>query len=208
MSQTSICNLALLRLGIAQPIADINDASVTARACRAVYDHCVERMLRERPWPFAIRQVELAIVADQTVGEWFYSYRYPATFLNIHRLVLREATVGGGATIYTTSTTAPTYYPFAIGSDVQGRLIHTNLPSAHAIGTVLVDDVALYDPLFTSALSWMIASEIALSLTKNESIRSFAIESYERAISDAVAAAHNEVKPDLSGDSEFIKARE
>jgi hypothetical protein len=208
MSQTSICNLALLRLGIAQPIADITDASVSARACRAVYDHCLATMLRERPWSFAIRQVELVVVAEQTLGDWLYSYRYPTDFINIHRLVPSGQTSVATTSIYATTPVYQKSYAFAVGSDSQGRLLHSNLSPASAIGTVSITDVGLFDPMFSSALAWFIASEIALSLTKNYDIGRSAREEYERIVSDAMATAHNENKPDIDPDTDMIKARE
>jgi hypothetical protein len=208
MSQTAICNLALLRIGIAQPIADISEASVTARACRAVYTRCIEEMLRERPWPFAIRQVQLAVVSEQTFGDWFYSYRYPVDFLNVHRLVQVSSTVVSSGTIYTVPSVGTPSVKYAVGSDSQGKLIHTNLSSAYAIGTEIVTDVGLFDPLFSSALAWKIASEIAISLTKDVRIAAMAANMYDRVVSEAAATAHNESKSDPDVESGFMKARE
>ena len=48
-SSTDICNLALLHLG-KQPIADINEASETARRCKLVYNHTRDTVLRDYPW--------------------------------------------------------------------------------------------------------------------------------------------------------------
>lgn len=223
MNKTQICNVALMRVGIAQPIADISDNSASGRACKMAYDNCLETMYRERPWPFATRQVELAVVSEQSFGEWLYSYRYPSNYVNVHRL-LQVSTSSSDSTLYytpsygqyynpyydyyTATATSVPKIPFQIGSDSQGKLIHTNLECAYAIGTYLVTDPTLFDPMFSSALSWFIGSEIALVLSKEESIRQRCLSEYERIVSDAAATAHNESKPQSDFDCDMIAARE
>ena len=86
MDQTEICNLALLRLGHTQRIADITENSTQARACSAVYEQCIRTMLRERPWPFAVREVDLAVVGTNQFSDWSYTYRYPSSFIHVHRV--------------------------------------------------------------------------------------------------------------------------
>ncbi len=209
MNQTAICNLALLRLGVAQQITDIADNSTTARACNAVYQQCVETMLSERPWPFAVRQVDLALVGQQIRMDWFYTYRYPTGFLNIHRVVPTLATTPTSA-IYTTlsQSVQDETWPFTLGSDDSGRLIHTDVVDAVALGTVYISDTSQYTPSFGSALAWFIAAEISVSITKDRGLYANAYQQYENKVSEAFASAANEPKPREARDADMIKARE
>ena len=209
MNQTAICNLALLRLGINQQIADITDASPQARACNAVYDLCLETMLQERPWPFAVRQVDLALVGTQVIADWYYTYRYPSTYLNVHKVLPTLADTVVPPVVYTAPPQALDLdtYPFAIGSDDDGRLIHTDVSDATALGTVLVTDTSQYSPMFSSALAWYISAEIAVSLTKDRGLYGNSYAMYETMVSNAFATAANEPKPRPAGDADMIQAR-
>jgi hypothetical protein len=208
MNQTAICNLALLRLGNSQPIASIDDPSAPARACKAVWDSCIQTMLRERPWPFAVRQVQLAVVGEGLVSDWLYSYRYPSGYINVHRLIEVQDD-GDTAVIYTTQETSlKESQPFELGSDASGRLIHTDCSNAYAFGTVNITDTNLFDPLFTSALAWFIASEICMTVTKSRELINMTRSMYYETVSTAFAASANEPKPREDRDADMIAARE
>lgn len=211
MDQTAICNLALLRLGIAQQISDITDNTATARACNAVYEQCVRTMLRERPWTFAVRQVDLAEVADSPQSfDWNYTYRYPTDFIVVNRVL--PATLSDDVTPVVRLTTDrrvdPQTYPFRLGSDADGRVIHTDVVDAVCEGTVYIADTSLYDPMFASALAWFIAAEVSLGLTKNPSLYSNALQNYQMIASEGFATGMNEQKPRDTADADMVKARD
>jgi hypothetical protein len=209
VNQTAICNLALLRLGISQPIADITENSVAGRACNAVWEQCLTTMLRERPWPFAVRQVGLALVGEQLFQDWAFTYRYPTDFINIHRLFPPVTETASPVTVSVTSDRIPypQTFPYSVGSDTSGRLIHCDVEDAIVTGTYLNEDTAQFDPLFTSALAWFIAAEIALSMTKNRELYGNALNEYMRISSEAAATSLNEVKPRESDEAMMIEAR-
>lgn len=209
MNTTEICNLALSRLGEAQGIASIDDQTRNGRACKAVYEQCLRTMLRERPWPFAVRQETLSLVGSSIFGSWLYTYRYPIAFINAHRVVPATEIITAPATVYQESDRRPSpqTFPFAIGSDDAGRLIHSNVTDAVAFGTVYIDNPGLYDPLFCSALAWFIASEIAMIVTKNREIGNMAMAMYQQVASEAFATGANEPKPDMSTEADMIEAR-
>lgn len=210
MDQTAICNLALLRIGIAQQIADITESSTSARACNAVYEQCIRTMLRERPWPFAVRQATLALVGTQVFSDWLYTYRYPSGYLNIHRVNPPQvvSTTPAQVLIDTDRVPPPQSYPYAIGSDASGRLIHSDVTDAVVLGTVYVSDTAQFDPMFSSALAWYIGAEIALSLTKDRELYSNCYNQYQNTVSESFATGMNEQKPRASEDADMVKARE
>lgn len=209
MDQTAICNLALMRLGITQTIASIDDPNTTARSCKAVWEPCVTTMLRERPWPFAVRQVDLALVGQEIMAGWFYSYRYPSDFIVVNRVNPTMVT-SGATSIYVSSDRRhdPQTYPFQIGSDASGRLIHSDVDDAVCEGTVYISDTGLYDPMFSSALAWYVAAEISLGLTKNASLYANAFQRYQEVSSEAFATGMNEQKPRAAADADMVQARD
>jgi hypothetical protein len=165
-------------------------------------------MLRDRPWSFATRQIDLALVGSQQIADWYYSYRYPSGYVSIHRVLPVQSVDSTTVLAYTETDRLPSpqTYPFKIGSDAGGRLIHTNVSNAVAIGNVMIDDTSLYDPQFSSALAWYVAAEIALSLTKSRDIYTTAYGMYEQKASEAFASSGNEREPEQK-DAEMIEAR-
>jgi hypothetical protein len=216
LSNTAICNLALTRIGVQQPIASIDEESAPADALRAVYDHCLETVFRKYPWPFAQRYYTLELVERDPNPEWSFSYRYPTGFLTINRLLPSTATSSSTlpslayqlSTIssYGKSANYP-QYPYALSSDAAGRLIHTDLDIAEMIGTYFVEDEGMYDPMFTDALAWLLASTVAMGLTKSETIRDYCEQKYAMAGSEGYATSRNELTDRQPSESSFIDAR-
>jgi len=209
VNQTGICNLALIRQGISTQIAALTDNTPAANACRAVFEQCVRKMLEERPWPFATRQVSLSLVGTQIFSNWLYTYRHPTGYLNIHTVNPPIVGTTTPAEVYVENDRAPVAetFPFKKGSDASGLLIHTDVTDAIAMGTVYISDTSIYSPMFCSALAWHIASETAVVLTKNREIKLMASAEYDREVSEAFATSANETKPRKSPEAEMIQAR-
>ena len=209
MNQTEICNLALQRVGILQPIASINEASNQARECKAAYTPSLQLMLRERNWPFAQRTVSLALVGENLHPEWFYTYRYPSNYVVIQKVLPASDDSGDTVNILTADRPAlPDTYPYMIGSDSSGRLIHTDIEDAIVVGAYLNTDTAHFDPMFANALAWRIAHEVSLPLAKSRDIRNDCLVQYMSAVSEAFATSLNEPEPRDRADATSITARE
>lgn len=213
LSQTTICNVALSRIGIRQPIANIDENSETASICKLFFEQSLSLMFRERDWPFAQRQVDLALVSTNPTPNWSYSYRYPANFISI--VDVRSDSSTGSIALpsnaynltVTDSTLRHNKSPFTISSDVSGRLIYSNQASAIATGTYYVDDVLQFDPVFADALAWKLAYEIAIPLTRDSAMRDMARTEYENAVSTAFANSLEESYTEVNDDSDFISSR-
>lgn len=195
-SAVSICNLAITRLGQSQAIAALTEASKAAQLCNVLYADCRDRVLRAHNWPFATRYQTLGLVEEAPNNDWIYSYRYPANCLRIHRLV----TALGQA--------EPNPPAYAIASDSVGRLVLTNQPQAVAQYTHRIENPAEFDPLFASALAWLLAVELAGPLTGEDRWRVRAQQSYEQEIRAAQAAAGNEEHRVDVSTSSFEQARQ
>ena len=73
VSNVSICNLALQKLGAAR-IDSLSDASKNARECNACFEAMRDRELRANRWKFAIKRTTLApssVVPDFTYNQAF-----------------------------------------------------------------------------------------------------------------------------------------
>lgn len=205
-SKVQICNMALGRIGISQPIASLDEASNEAIQCKAFYDYCVARALREFNWPFARKYAALALVdgssTDPVNNDWVFAYRYPVDCAAVRRIV----TAAGRK-----ETKPP---PHSIGNDASGRLVYTNQESAIAEYTLLITDPTLYDPLCASSIAWLVGSEIAMPLAAGaggrtaDGMRKSCLAGYAYDLSIAAEMARNEEQEDEAPDAEFIRARD
>ena len=198
-SKTMICNRAIHFIGIGEEIASINERSAEAEACLAFYEDALDELLREWPWPFARRTVDLAEVNDLDSDgnvvayndEFFYAYRYPTDAVFIRRLVSGVVPDNPDSLLR-----------YQIASDDAGRLILTNVVDATAEYTVRVADTSLFPSDFAMALSFRLASYIAPRLAEDpDKASKLAMAGYERSMAKARAVAameENEGKPPMS----------
>jgi hypothetical protein len=210
LSQTGICNLALVRIGIQQPIADITEQSASADACNSVYAHCVDSILRLQPWPFAQRYETLALVDTNPNDDWGYSYRFPTSMLRVGRLLGSSDSTILSNPAYQSSIpfTQSQDIPFVVASDVAGKLIYTDLSDAVVLGTANITNTGLFDSLFIDALAWRIASEVAMGLTKDSGIAADARNMAKSSGSEGYATGKNESVPKSDRESSFVSARD
>lgn len=201
MAQTvvQICNTALARIGVGSFIDSLTESSQEAQVCLLFYEQTRDKVLRESHWPFARAYQQLALVGEGKdtpwAAQWTYAYRYPTDALNIWRIL---TPLGKQETVLA---------PFEVGRDNIGRLIFTDVKDATVEYTKRVDDPAQFDPAFTSALSWLLAAEIAMPLSQVDGLRKQAMQMYqaERDVAQRVAA--NEGEPLRDIDTEFLNTR-
>ncbi len=205
ISKTTICNRALHFIGIGEEIASINERSAEAEACRQFYDDALDEVLREWPWPFARRQVTLAITnATDADGEYvaysdefFYAYRYPPECVYARRIV--------SGTVPDTSESLVRYQ---IASDSSGRLILCNQADAQLEYTASITDTSLFHPDFAMAVSYRIATYIGPRLAEDPAKASqIALRGYELSIVKARAVAAMEESEGPPPKSSFQRAR-
>lgn len=93
-TSTSICNLALIRIG-AKTINDIDADNETARTCKRIYDELRDETLAAGPesgWKFTIERKSVAVDSTAPTFDYDYRYRIPA---NPHCLRVVWVGVGG-----------------------------------------------------------------------------------------------------------------
>lgn len=198
-SQVDICNMALAHLG-AKSINSLTEKSEEAGVCRRVYPIVLEKSLRDFAWPFAARQVALAVVTESSTGQpWRFQYRYPSDAVRIvgivnpsTRLVMRDSVV-----------------PWRVIGDSAGQLILADQVNATVEYTALVTDTNRFPGDFVDALALLLAAYIAPKVTQGANVKlgNRAYEMYRVNLDTARTTAANEAAPDVEADSEFERAR-
>lgn len=162
-SVIDICNLALSHIGDRANITSIDppEGSVQAEHCARFYPIARDTLLRMHPWTFAVKRVQLASAAliVPAAHPWQYSYAAPGDLLTILGIY-------SGARQFDENADE---YEYEIGNDTNNtRVIFTNCDAATMRYVSLVTDSTRFPPLFTQAVSWMLASHLAGPVIKGE----------------------------------------
>lgn len=147
-SRVSISNLALTILG-ADRITSLEDNSENARRLLAIYDECLEDVLRAHPWNFAIIRQGLARLASTPAFGYDYEFQLPGS-------CLRVIEVNDGTNIIT-------------DFKIEGRKLLTDETTVNIKYTGNITDANQYTSQFIFVFSTRLASEIAYAITNNKS---------------------------------------
>lgn len=200
ISSSSIANMALRHLAASRPISDVEtDASQEAVACRTFYALCLEESLRDFAWPFTTRIETLGLVEEEPNDEWGYSYRYPSNCKMIRRILSGVR-----------NDTRQSKISYRLIQDDQGILILTDQKDAECEFTVNEVNVQLFPPDLVMAISFLLASYIAPSITKSgdtAKLGEYALKRFSVWIEKARANALNEQQDDEEPESQFIRER-
>ena len=198
-SVVSICNQAIGRLR-AKQIGALTDDTVEANACTTYYETARDLVLADFPWNFANKAVAIALLAETPI-EWSFAYAYPTGALTITKLM---------AASKLRHYTDPTQWEVGLLSD-DTKAILTNLDVAYAKYTLRLTNVNHFSPHFVTALSWYLASEIAIPIAgtaKGRVLADRAVQGYLNAIRAAYATNANEGDEGPARDPESIRAHQ
>lgn len=188
--------MALGRIGVSQPIADVDtEHSAAAIQCRTYYDQAVKFCLEKFPWPFATSYRVVSLVAADPVSDWEFAYRYPTDCLFVRRIVTELG------------RSDPNPPPFRVGQDTQGKLIYTSVEDAEIEYTANITNPGRFSAEFVEAVSWKLGSDIAPALTRIASARKDCLEMALATMTAATTTAANEQQKEEEPESEFISAR-
>lgn len=153
--ETTIGNRALQRLGVAR-VSSFADPSKAARALSANYAPARDALLAAHPWSFAIVRTSLQL--DATVPAWGYNGRFtlPGDCLSV--IEIQCASRPLGLEDYRDGPDAP----YA----VESGFILTDLPAPLNI-RYLQAVTSGFHPLFSDALAWALAVDLADELTQS-----------------------------------------
>lgn len=186
LSRTEIANRALDAIG-ADSIGSINDQNKPAKLCNRLLTALRDDLLRRHPWNFAIARATLPALTTNPAWGFAYAYQKPTDYLRI-------------LTIDTFDPTTP--------FQVEGETIVTNLSGPLRIKYIQkVEDVARFDPMFTSVLVLALARDLAKPIANDTSLRAQLSLELDRALRDARSADAAEGLPDVLWANTLIDAR-
>lgn len=201
-SQVDICNAALVKIGQDIPISAITEQTKAARVFNRVWTRCLEMVLSERTWPFAVKAVALALVDEAPPPGWSLRYARPADCISA-KMVCDEGGVRTGITITCTPQSdtgfmAPLVSPVPFDTiyGEQGTSIVTDLDDAYLIYVSRVTDTSRFPPPFVEALTSRLAMEAAPSLAGELGLRLAGSlqQGYEFSLAKAGAHGMNEYR--------------
>lgn len=198
-SAVSICNLALLRIGVKSFIEDLEDDSTEAEACKAAYELLRDAALAAAPWPFATRRRALGQLAGVTRTGWSYVYTVPDDYLRALFLV--------PATGRNPRADERTPFELEANDAGDGLVLLTDDSAAELAYTARITAVERYSPQFVDALAWLLASELVLGLAVKPELGPASFKRYQLALSTAAATAANERQQDPAPTPDWIAGR-
>ena len=146
-SKVSIANLALTILG-ADRITALEDNNENARRLTAIYDACLEDVLRAHPWNFAIKRQALARLTTTPAFGYDYEFQLPGD-------CLRPIEANDGTNIITSYA-------------IEGRKLLTDEDAINIKFISNITDPNQYTAQFIMVLSARLASELAYAITNNK----------------------------------------
>tara|TARA_R110000824_G_scaffold178558_10_gene358331 strand:- start:2592 stop:3182 length:591 start_codon:yes stop_codon:yes gene_type:complete len=156
-SEVQIAKLALQHIGDRWDISDLTEATPEAEQVNLVFDDTRDALLRQHPWNFAKKYASPATLSGTVPGNWTYMYTYPTDAVRVNGI------------IDPLETGTPIKFEIARNaSDV--KVVLTDQEDAEFFYTARITDTVQFDPEFTMALSYALASRLAMPLTGERAI--------------------------------------
>jgi len=198
ISKTDICNMALANIG-SPPIQSIEGPPrqtdlASVKACKLRYDEARLEALAGNLWNFASMWATGARLAIDPKPPFSYVFQYPPDALRVFE-------------IYRAKGLPPIPFEVTDRPDAPGKLIHCNLEAPTFIYVREKDDPTTFDFDFIQAMSWLLASKIAMPVTKNIKLQQEAWKMWLTSNSAAVANDENEEVQDTDVTATYQDAR-
>ena len=204
IDDVAIANMALSHVGAKSDIESFTEKSTEAIQCRAWYDASRRQILAAHDWGFARRRRTLALhgdvisetASDPLAGVWGFRYEYPEDCVK-------------GRKIQNPNAPPDDLTPFNVETSLSGqeKTILTNMEDAVLVYTFDSQATELFTPMFVQALSHLLASQIAFSLTGRPKIKLEQLEMYFAVLRSAASEDINEgVEPPVR-DVDWIRGR-
>ena len=162
----SICSNALRLIG-ADSITLLSESTDRARLCNAFYAPTRDSCLREHPWNFSIVRDTLSPEVSGPESQYTYQYVLPTDPYCLRVLRVNDDDAENWV--------------------VEGRKLLTNEGTCVLKYISQVDDPADFDPVFTEALEYRLASKLAYPLIKKREVAIDMLKLYDMIIHRARA---------------------
>lgn len=187
-TEVDICNIALSRLGDRATVTSLSppDGSVQSQHCARFLPLARDSLLEQHDWGFATKRVSLALLSVTPPSGWAYAYAPPGDVVNYLSVIAVDAeddfsvslppegssgvitdTSGNWVPVNSLGYYVPQLYEVEVLADGT-PVLYTNQPNAVLRYSSLVTDSTQFSPLFTDALSWRLAADLAGPLLKGD----------------------------------------
>lgn len=181
-----IVNIALARLG-ESPIQSLMEGSVPANMASVFYDPARRAVLRDFNWNFALRTARLAKL-QQTPSGFRYAFSLPADCLRVVGFLDYDERTGGP------------------GFVVRSGNFLTDREEAEIEYIADCTDPMLFDDKFVEAMSYKLASELAMPVKGSPELMSNYMNVYQDFIERAATLSADERHTELL-DNPYLEAR-
>lgn len=197
LSAIGIANLALSHLGTSTTIESFIEKTTEAREATRWYDQCRQEVLEAHDWSFARKRQTLALHGDAAPDQWSFRYQYPTGCLKMRR-------------IWNPLGEDADHIPYELELQLDSEIPSILTDMEEAVGVFTLDQTrtTTFTPLFYTALSHLIASRMAMTLTGKSKIRDDNSIAFQRYINWAGSADANEEKKAPPREAEWIRERE
>lgn len=193
ISKIDICNMALSNLG-SPPIQSFDGPQPAQRACKLRYDEARLEALSGNLWNFATMYREGTRIDIAAKPPHRFVYAYPPDALRIFE-------------IYRPKGAPPVPFEVTDRPDAPGKIIHTAIEKPVFIYTRDKSDPTTFDFDFIQAMAWLLASKIAMPVTKNLKLQQEAWKMWLTSNSLATANDENEEVTDTDVTASYQDVR-
>lgn len=200
ITNLTIANMALSHIGAKVKLTAFPTSSSTGIVNESVflwYDLSRRQALEAYDWSFARRRSPILTdhAKDPQEGIWGYRYALPTDHLKVRR-IQNPTNVGSNAVPY----------EIDIASD-DTKSLETSVDDAIIVYTFDQTTVTLFSDFFTETLSHLMASNIAMPITRKRSLKADHINLYRQLLSIASAHDGNEMVDEAPRDAEWVRLR-
>jgi len=146
LTEVRICNIALIKIG-ADRITSLSQNKKEAKVCNHIYESSRDSLLRSHPWNFATARVALTQIGTSPISFFAYQYQLPTSPKCLRVLEITESVA---------NWTVEGDYLLTDDSAVEIRYIQR------------VTDTSKFDSLFVAALTFSLASQLAIAITTDQ----------------------------------------
>jgi len=187
-SQTDICNLALIRIGVQQQLVNVQtDGTLPALSALLIWDRERQFVLRDFPWSWATKYAALAGQVANPNPDWKFSYTMPADSLFDRRIATSTGRLEANPPAFRRGT-----------DNANNPVLFTDAAAGTLEYTYDVTDTTKFDPEFSSLLAWRLAANLALGLSRIQDHAKFCLEAYAGEKAQAEARAAREAQKDIA----------
>jgi hypothetical protein len=193
LSNVEVANMALDHLG-KDRIATLTESSTAARKINEVFDRTIHSALQHSPWTFSRTIQSLASLTNDWDERWQYKYDVPNNCLKEVRLV---------------PTVDPATNRQPVPFNLMGGALYTNITPAKLEYVRANTDTSTMPQYFLDALSFLLARNVAMPLTRKRSYWNDLNEAYVRQLATAVEidAGREPQYYAYDHDNEYLNAR-